>query len=423
MNIGISKYGSLLNERTRVADSVGKYLYVLFLIWPFLSLIAAIANYRLKESRIVVYMFLVYYGLTFVIGNLNMDSAAYVTQLERASESTLRVFLYQLRGLYAENVVDIYSSFMVFLVSRFTSDYRILFAIFASVFGYFHLKSINLLHGFHRENPNWNTLIFLVFFIIILPITAVNGVRMWTAAWIFFYAAIHVVLYRDKRYLLLALLSILIHWSFLTANVVLLIYFFLGNRDLIYGPLAIVSYLLQDLLMPVFSRFSMYFGGAIENRYSGYTSEGYISGVALNQEQTAWFVFLSYDLAFYFLFATLFVIFWIRKKVQTDEKERNLFSFILLFLSFVNFGRPIPSFGFRFQIIFFLFTTFYLVMLFAKEGEKRLRLLSLLGLAPLLLYAAVNFRVGSETINALLFSPGLGLPLLVQGIPLAEWLF
>ena len=41
----------------------------------------------------------------------------------------------------------------------------------------------------------------------------------------------------------------------------------------------------------------------------------------------------------------------------------------------------------------------------------------------MLLYAAVEFRIGSDVVNSWIFLPLFGLPLFVPGIPLAEFLF
>ena len=61
-----------------------------------------------------------------------------------------------------------------------------------------------------------------------------------------------------------------------------------------------------------------------------------------------------------------------------ENSEKNLFSFLLLFLSFVNFGMPIPSFGERFQALFFLFATMYIFLFFLKLPGNRIYLITLL---------------------------------------------
>jgi len=89
----------------------------------------------------------------------------------------------------------------------------------------------------------------------------------------------------------------------------------------------------------------------------------------------------------------------------------------------VNFGKAIPSFGIRFQIVFFMFATLYVFMSVKKLPGNKIHGLTLLGLFPMILYAVVVFRQGSDSINAWIFMPGLGLPLFVPGLALSELLF
>lgn len=417
-------YSSNKTSLINVKD-VRHYL-LLFILWPFLAFLTALTNFSQKEARKVVYIFLIYYGLNFFIGmeGPNVDAIRYAAQLKVYSELPFSDFSKVVGGLYTEDdSVDIYEPLVSFLVSRLTSDYRLLFAVFASVFGFFYLKSIEILYNLYRQNPGVNTLIHLIFFSIILPITTINGVRMWTAAWIFFYGAINVVWYRDARYLLVALSSSLVHFSFLPANVILFIYFLAGNRNFIYLPITLFSFVLPQLISPLITSLSMRLGGSMKARYEGYSTEEYILGSQQEQAQSAWFMQTGNDLVFYYLIISVIIIQIRYRNLMQGKNEVNLFSFLLLLLSFVNFGSVIPTVGNRFKLVFFLFATLYIFMYFLKTNGVKINLLTLIGLFPMLLYAAITLRIGSVSINAWIFTPGLGLPLLVPGISLADLLF
>lgn len=408
--------------RNQLIDS--RHYLILFLLWPFLALITALTNYSQKEAKKIVYLFLIYYGLSFVIGNEGMDAARYASWLKATAALPFSDFFKIVGNLYSSDTsVDIIQPLITFIVSRFTGNYRILFAVYAGLFGFFYLKSINLLHNGYRENPGWNSVIYLIFFAVILPITSINGFRMWTAAWIFFYGAYHVIIHRDPKYLLITLGSSLVHFSFLSANVILLIYYFAGNRNLIYIPLAIASFVLPKLMTPIFQSISLRLGGALQSRYMGYSNEEYVLERQESLEQVNWFVTLSQDLIFYYLIIAVIFIYLVNRDLMKEKNEKNLFSFILLLLSFVNFSKAIPSFGSRFQILFLLFATLYVFLYFLKLPGNKLSLLAIAGLFPMALYAAVDFRIGSESINAWIFTPGLGLPLIVPGLSIADLLF
>jgi hypothetical protein len=400
-----------------------KNYFLLFLIWPFMAFISALFNYNHKESKKVVYLFLIYYGLTFVVAQTGMDSYEYVRRFQHNATLPFSDFFKIVGGLYASDTsVDIMEPFISFVVSRFTDDYRFLFAAYAALFGFFYLKSINLLYGRYKENPGWNTLIFMLFFITVIPITSINAPRMWTAAWIFFFGSYYVILYRDPKYFILTLGACLMHWSYILVNIVLAIYFVAGNRNYIYFPFVILSFIFPNGLIPFFNWASGNSGAALQLRYSGYSSEDYSIAVMQDLQQTRWFVNLSNDIIFYYLFIVLIVIYFLQREVMNLKTEKNLFSFLLIFVTFVNFGEPFPDFA-RFKIIFLLFATLYVFLYLLKLPGGKINLLTMAGILPMALYAAITFRVGSDVINSWLFMPGFGIPWVFPGISLATFIF
>jgi len=415
---------SISYQTLNISNTNARDYFLLFIIWPFLALVSALSNYRQKEAKNIVYLFLIYYGFTYVIGQEGMDASEYVRRLQLNATLPFSDFFKIVGGLYSsDNSVDIVEPFISFVISRFTNQHYFLFGTYAALFGFFYLKSINLLHDLHKDNRGWNSGIFLIYFILIIPITSINGFRMWTAAWIFFYGAYNVILFRDKRYILVTLGACSVHWSFLIANVVLVLFYFLGNRNMIYFPLAISSFILPNALSSLFHSMSLKLGGALQNRYSGYTEEEYVLGQQESWQNASWFMSLSKDLIFYYLIFAVILIFLMHRKIMNGRSEKNLFGFLLLFLSFTNFAKAIPNFGTRFQIIFMLFATLYIFIYFLKIPGDKISIISLAGLFPMALYTAVEFRIGSEGINSWIFSPLFGMPLIAPGISLADFLF
>jgi len=403
--------------------SNSKHYLLLFILWPFMAFITALSNYRQKEAKKVVYFFLIYYGLTFVNTNEFVDAFRYGLRLKANATLSFSEFFNVVGGLYSDTTVDIIEPLVSFVVSRFTDNSSVYFAIWTAIFGFFYLKSIDLLYNRHQISPGWNTLIIMLFFIFILPITSISGVRMPTATWIFFYGACHVILYRDYRYLILTLSSALVHWSFITANVILIVYVIAGNRNFIYLPLAILSTIIPQLLAPAFRAISLRLGGVIQSRYEGYSSEGYIIGMQESHENASWFLQISDNLVYYYLIAAIAVIQLRNRVLSSDREERNLFSFLLLFFAFVNFGKAIPTFGGRFQIVFYLFATLYLFLYALKIPGEKVNILTLIGIFPMFLFAAIKFRLGSESINAWIFTPLFGSPVVAPLLSISEMLF
>jgi hypothetical protein len=401
-----------------------KYYLVLFVFWPFLAFITAIANYRLSIAKIVVYLFIIYYGFTFIIANQGVDSYRYALQMKENSLLPFSDFFKIVGGLYATDTsVDIVEPFISFIVSRFTSHHAFLFAAYSAIFGYFYLRSINLLYHRYKDNIRYDTAIFMIFFMFIIPVTQINGFRMWTAAWIFFYGAYSVVLYKRQKFLLLAFAASMVHWSFLIPNAVLVIYFLAGNRNKIYFPLAVISFFIPQLISPFMESLAMGLGGAIQGRFEGYTSEAYMIARQQEMATASWYVVFGYNLVFYYLVLAIIIIkVFYRNKMQNTE-DQNLYSFILLFITLVNFGAQIPSFGNRFQVLSLLFLTLYLFLFSNKLEVKNIHPLTVIGVFPMLLYASLIFRLSSESIDLWMFAPGLWTPFFAGGLSIAEVLF
>ena len=123
-------------------SNIKNYL-ILFLCWPFLAFLLALKNFSQTEAKKVIYIFLIYYGLNFVLIDKGfVDAIGYTKELQANAKLPFSDFFKIVGGLYTENdSVDIYEQFISFVVSSFTSDHRILFAIFAAFFGFFYLKA------------------------------------------------------------------------------------------------------------------------------------------------------------------------------------------------------------------------------------------------------------------------------------------
>jgi hypothetical protein len=214
-----------------------------------------------------------------------------------------------------------------------------------------------------------------------------------------------------------------VHWSFISANVIMVSYFLAGNRNYIYLPLALVSFFLPQLMTPYFNMIAFRLGGALQNRYEMYSATDYGMAVRESAAGAAWFLKIGSDLVLYYLLLAIIIIQYRVRSLEKTQYERNLFSFLLLFLAFVNFGMVIPSFGGRFLTVFFMFSTLYVFLYFIKQTSDKISLLTFIGLFPMALYTAIGFRQGSDSLNAWIFVPGFGLPFVVPGLSIADVLF
>jgi len=394
-------------------------LLILFFFWPFAAFIRAAINFSNKDNVRIIYYFLILYGGTFVIGK-GLDAYSYARDLKIAAGLPYTEFWNIIGGIYAsETSVDILGPLIIFIVSRVTSAPQILFAVFAAIFGYFYLKAIYLIVDNYYSRVNYNVLTFLIFFLFINAIFNINGFRFNMAVWLYFFGAYKVIINKDYKYFLLSLASALMHFSFISAVIVLLIYMLVGNKDYIYIPLAVISFLIPNLLTPFVDPISSFIGTGINVRMQGYTNQGYITAVSEELSSMKWF--MTTKILYYYLIVVL-----IYSKIKLKEYSgfpvlKNIFSFSILFLSFANFISVVPS-GSRFLTVFYLFATLYIIILFFRIGRRSLHWITIIGLFPMIVNTLIALRQGAETINFWLFSI-MPLPFLTDPISLSKIFF
>jgi hypothetical protein len=379
----------------------GLSLLVVALLWPFGALLAAFRYYRRPSSQVAVVAFSTFYGLTMVVVGDYVDSARYRAQFLSFRDATLGDLWRILTTLYTEQAeaTDPILAILYFAVSRVTGDPRWLFAAFGLFFGYFYAKNIWLLIELAGTKIRLSALPFLVAFALIVPIFLINGFRMWTAAHIFFYAAMNVAVYRRPWYFAYAVLAALVHFSFLLPLVILAAFHALGRRDSIYIPLAIASAFARDLRLDRLLGYADLLGPAIEMRARGYTSVAMFERVAGEAQYNAWFVLWKGDILVYALTLALALGMFRYLHANSDRLGR-LFSFCVLFLAVANFVSFVPSMG-RFLTVWALLGTAY-VFLVCQQSRKSLIPMHAVALLPLVMYVVIEIRIGMEWTSALL---------------------
>lgn len=416
--------GPAVKKNYAVGDrQMAGILLCVFLVWPLAGFLCALFNYRSLIGRRIVLWFCIFIGATYYVNfQGNTDSVRYASELIEMSSLKTGEFLKAFGSLYSsETSVDIYQPLITFIVSRFTSDYHVLFSIFALVFGWFYLKCVNVLYDDYSKYRNINALIHLFFFIFILPVWQINGVRMWTAVWIFFFGAYQVILYRKYKFLFVTVSAVFVHFSFILPNLILIVYLLLGNRNTMYYGLIILSFIVNRYA----DGFLREYGGilgmeSMDKRILMYTNEDKMEMYNAGTGQ-AWFMKWSVTGACYYLLLAMFLV---RKKIKTCLSEKglsNLYSFSLLLFGFANTFIKVPSMG-RFFTLFLVSATFLLVKLYAQRPGKNINKITLIGLFPLLLYSAVSVRQGFDVMNYTVLLP-MPLPFLLDGNTLLMFFF
>jgi hypothetical protein len=376
-------------------------IFIFFLLWPFGTLLYSLYNYRSEWSKNIIWLYTIFFGFTFVIPTVETDAYVYARSLELMAQPG-----YSIRDLFSayfstgSGVLDIAQRLITFLVSRFTTDYRFLFAVFGIFMGYFISRVIWFLIDSRSNKIDFFSILILFAFSMVIGIWDIGGVRWNVAAVMFVFGLLKYLMHGNKRAIWIMAATIFVHWSFTMAFFVFLVYFVLGNRSLWYFGLFVISVVVADLNLDfVRELFNAYAPAPLLESRGSYLSEAYVEHLAEDAEAAAWYYFGgAMALKWYlFAFAGIFYL-WGLKKIRESTEIVSLFNFTLLYYGIFNILSVIPS------VMRFIEAGFYLLLavLFYSIGHMKGALSGIIrfvGVPVLLLYAIVRLRFGADYIG------------------------
>lgn len=403
----------------------GISMWALFLIWPLLALVSSIRNLRSGWAKNGLWLFIIFYGFTFYIQEGN-DASRYIQYFQElhSSEMTFKSFA----GMFyteGQRSVDVYGPMVAFLVSRFTDDPRILFATIAMVFGFFYSRNIWFLISKTEKNNDPYLLGIIILIAFIIPIWSINGVRFWTASQVFFYGATHFFLDRKRKGLLICTLTILFHYSFLIAVLLLYLYLIIRNRTTLFFIFFLIGVFISEINIPVISQTMVAYTPAVfHDRITGYTDVDRIESKMSEFANVNWYVRWHTKSLHLIVDLLLIVIFLKGKEIWGKRKELlNFFSFLLMFRAAAGFLMQIPTLE-RFLLLNdFLAMGFIFLYFYYNKMEIVSRRVVLYLMPVIFFYLVVTVRTGLDNTALLSFiSNPVTAPLLPNDQPLIDFL-
>lgn len=373
-----------------------KNAFFYFILFPFLGLINAIRNYRSSWAKPTMVAFVAFFGLSMVKSD-SVDSTRYVQNLEMMYNSnkdfdTIQAGFYNNEGGQA----DIYVTITTFVFSLFTDNGNILFMFFGLVFGYFYANNIWLVLTQSKGKLGWEQHLLLAAFSMIIGFWTINGVRMWTAAHVFFFGSFLYLFQGKKKGLFIAATSIFIHFSFVLPVFLLVAYSLVRINFRFLYIFYIASFFIAELNVD-------FIRTTLENnlpefllpKVKTYFNDDYLEGYEEVAVAVNWYVLYYKKILTYFTVIFISVIFF---KANLSKQTKKLLGFSLLFLAVANILSLLPS-GARFLNVAFLFSlaTSFIIVSNSKEVfiAKSVRLLSPL----LILFCIISVRLSLDYFN------------------------
>ena len=377
------------------------YLYLGVLVWPFGVMMAALRFFRKPWAKNMFWIFCIFFGYTFIIAQGNVgsaDSARYSQMLVEYSIGDMG-FAQLWDSFYSESssYVDIAQPIITYMVSRFTENPRILFAVFGLVFGFFYSRNIWYVLDRIKGRMSLVLVLYVLTFALFNPIWNINGVRMWTAAQIFLFGALPYLLEGKIKNLLWSGIAIFFHFSFMLPFAVLLLFAFVRNRIGIFMILFILTSFIKEINLESVQSALSFLPAIFQLRVSGYTNLEYASALTSEMESVNWYIAYSAIFVKWAIYIiSLFIYLAGRSYLEKRKDLKTLFCFSLLFYSFANIFSLVPS-GSRFLIIASaLMFAFYILYFDAFPAITGYMLVQTLTLPLIALFCVVAIRMGMD---------------------------
>jgi hypothetical protein len=375
--------------------------FVLFLFSPFIGFVQAIKHHNERWAKNSVWLFVIFYGYTMCRPEI-MDSSRYVSKLKELYNTPLNWDVF-IANFYSEesNTVDIYQPLLTYILSLFTDNGNILFAVFGILFGYFYSRNIWLLLDYSKNQRMTRVMIaILVTFSCVIGFWNLNGVRMWTAAHMFFYGAFLLLVHGNRKGAIIAILSILVHFSFVLPVGILFLFYFIKIPWRILYFFFIASFFISTLnIEAVRTQIENIVPDFLTPRVKSYTSEEYVETITDANSNANWYINYFSSSISWFLMLLFTVIYFSKIKQTTYSKSfYNLFGFSLLFMTVGNITSLVPS-GSRYLLVAQLFGMALIYLYYVIYNEKEFKKWVLF-LSPLLLFfIIISIRVSFDTIS------------------------
>jgi hypothetical protein len=375
-----------------------------FILNPFFGFFNAFRNHRQSWAKNAVWLFVIFFGFTMSKPEI-VDSSRYVQKLVEMHnlKQNWEVFfgsLYQVDE-FGSGSVDLYQPFVTFLIALFTENGDILFATFGIVFGFFYSRNIwFLLEKIKTNNLNRLLWFIIIAFICVVGFWTLGGVRMWTAAHVFFYGCSIYFSKQSKKGLIVASCAILVHYSYILPVGLLFIYIHAKPSNTILFYIFLTSFLISSFNIEFVGKLiESYVPETFETRVSNYTNEDYAESLSEINNSANWYavnlnkVLLWAITGIYCLFN-----FYIKNIRQITKLGNKFYGFSLVLLIIANFLSGIPSGG-RYLLIAQLFALAAIFIIISRNETPWIKNYNFSILPILFFFIIISIRVAFDTLT------------------------
>jgi len=393
-----------------------------FIIWPFGALISSLPKYRTKFFLNIIWMFFIYYGFVMVSSIEGSDVYKYSKFFESYANQSLQT---RINYFSDQKEIDLFRFVSFIFVSFFSKSASVYFAFVGLIFGYYYSRIIGLLIVNLNKTVRLSGSFLMISFLFIMDFYSLQFIRFSTATLIFnFYVLKYFFDSNRVRYLLMSGLSILVHFSFVFAVLILAISILLKLKPQLLFFIYLVSIL--------FDLFNYEFVADLIYRFApGYileTKEGYLNSdllyiQSLANEKVHWYIMYRSSILIFAQLILLIFLMFKKENLATINKYKVFLSVVFSFGIMSNFLAEIPS-GNRFITVFNHLIWFFLIMLIInKEMNVKIFGIKYLILLPIIFNIIVGLRYAMDSITLDFFFSNFIIASFYQsGIPIIDFI-
>lgn len=332
---------------------------ILTFLFPFAGLIYSLANWRQSWAKNVFWLACIYMGAVQIFQpegttlGMGRDSGRYVMDLI-GMHYNVHSFSEVASTFFDGRTNDIFQPTLTFLVSRFTDNGHVLFAVFAFVFGFFYSRNMWYVLDKLPNKKTSGIWLIIAYLFLVCPIWQINGFRMWTALHIFIYGALPFALEGKKDKLVWSFLSVLVHSSYIFGIAILGVYMLLAKpiKKSSWVLTALFVFYIVSLTIKAINISAVadivgnYLPDYYDYKIDAYTSDGAVEARQDASERQSAYIGILSNMKYWAVqvFVILSYVNVTRNK-NTGKWLIPLFSFALLFYSFANIVSLVPSGG------------------------------------------------------------------------------
>lgn len=333
-------------------------------LFPFIGLGTAIKANKTSVYTIVFALFFFFIG-TQIIVTAGNDFGRYMTKFFTLSMQSTIPFERYFTSLDESNQIDYFEPFLVWFVSRFTSNTQIYGGILSMLFGI--CFSLNFKYIAKYCDSLTKLLVILLFLLFFIPNPSFYTHRWWLAMQVFLLGALPYILEGKYKCLLFSIASILIHFSFLYPLVILLVYKFLPQRSLLpYVILFLATNTINTIdIGSIATIYEQYLPDSFNSRNEMYINAEFQDHNWFSQSaQTAWKL-TNIGL-------TLFIFTRLKSYLENRHEYKSMFVCALLFGTFSAITN-MTEWGWRYLDVtnFFFCSLFILILSDTKNRDRQ----------------------------------------------------